>query len=295
MISKSIIFKTIHQLKNKYSINILCKIGKVSRSGYYKWINSNINNDKDLDLKDKILNIYNSSNKVYGYRRIKIGLFRAYGLIVNHKKIIRLMKSLNIKSIIRRKRFKYYNPKNIDIGKIENNLLNRDFNCNAPNQKWVTDITYLKYDNGRKRMYLSAIEDLYNREIIAYKISNTLDMSFVEQTLGEAFKKVKHNEFNNLIIHSDQGVHYKSNIYKSTLKKYGINQSMSRKGNCYDNACIESFFGNLKTELIYHNSYSCKEELIESINKYIYWYNNYRFQSRLNNMTPVEYRCHMES
>ena len=163
MISKSNIFRTIHQLKNKYNISILCKIGKVSRSGYYKWLNSNIINDKDLDLKYKILKIYNDSKKVYGYRRIKIGLFRAYGLIVNHKKIIRLMKSLNIHSIIRKKRFKYYAPKTIDIGRVEPNLLNREFNCNAPNQKWVTDITYLKYDNGRKRMYLSVIEDLYNR------------------------------------------------------------------------------------------------------------------------------------
>ena len=103
VISKSNIFRTIHQLKNKYNISILCKIGKVSRSGYYKWLNSNIINDKDLDLKYKILKIYNDSKKVYGYRRIKIGLFRAYGLIVNHKKIIRLMKFLNIHSIIRKK------------------------------------------------------------------------------------------------------------------------------------------------------------------------------------------------
>ena len=241
MIHKSNIFRTIHQLKNIYNINIPCKIGKVSRSGYYKWLHSNKNNDQDLDLKYKILEIYTDSKKVYGYRRIKIGLFRAYGLIVNHKKIIRLMKSLNIHSVIRRKRFKYYAPKTIDIGKVEPNLLNREFNCNAPNQKWATDITYLKYDNGRKRMYLSAIEDLYNREIIAYKISDTLDMSFVEQTLGEAFKKVKTSEFKNLIIHSDQGSHYKSNIYKSILKKSGVRQSISRKGSCYDNACIENF------------------------------------------------------
>ena len=295
MISKSNIFTTIYQLKSKYNISILCKIGKVSRSGYYKWLNSNISNDKDLDLKYKILDIYNKSKKVYGYRRIKIGLFRAYGLIVNHKKIIRLMKSLNIHSVIRRKKFKYYSPKTMDIGRVEPNLLNREFNCNAPNQKWVTDITYLKYDNGRKRMYLSAIEDLYNREIIAYKISDSLDISFVEQTLGEAFKKVNTSEFRNLIIHSDQGVHYKSNIYKSMLKKYGVKQSMSRKGNCYDNSCIENFFGHLKTELIYQNSYSCKENLIKSVDEYIYWYNNYRFQAKLNNMTPVEYRCHMTS
>ena len=136
-------------------------------------------------------------------------------------------------------------------------------------------------------MYLSAIKDLYNRKIIAYKISDSLDMSFVEQTLGEAFKKISTGEFRNLIIHSDQGVHYKSNIYKSILKKFGVRQSMSRKGNCYDNACIENFFGHLKTELIYQNSYNSKEELVKSINDYIYWYNNYRFQAKLKNMAPV--------
>ena len=152
-----------------------------------------------------------------------------------------------------------------------------------------------KSDNGRKRMYLSAIEDLYNREIIAYKISDNLDMSFVENTLGEAFKKVSTGEFRNLIIHSDQGVHYKSNIYKSILKKFGVRQSMSRKGNCYDNSCIGNFLGHLKTELIYQNSYNSKEELVKSINDYIYWYNNYRFQAKLKNMTLVEYRCHMIS
>ena len=124
---------------------------------------------------------------------------------------------------------------------MEPNLLNKKFNCNAPNQKWFTDITYLKYDNERKRMYLSAIEDLYNREIIAYKISDNLDISFVKETLDETFKKVKASEFNNLIIHSDQGFYYESNIYKSTLKKYKVKQSMSRKGNCYYNAFIENF------------------------------------------------------
>ena len=129
-------------------------------------------------------------------------LFKANGLIVNHKKIIRIIKYLNIHWIIRKK-FKYSTHKTIEIDRVEPNLLNRKFNCDALNQKWVTHITYLKYDNGRKRMYLSAIEDLYNREIIAYKISDSLDISFVEQTLGEVFNKVKTSELNNLIIHSD--------------------------------------------------------------------------------------------
>lgn len=123
-----------------------------------------------------------------------------------------------------KKRFKYYAPKTIDIGRVEHNLLNREFNCNALNQKWVTDIAYIKYDNVRKRKDLSTIKDLYNKQIIAYKVSGSLDISFVEETLSEAFKKVKTSKFNNLIIHSYQGFHYKSNIYKSTLKNMELNK-----------------------------------------------------------------------
>lgn len=293
MISKENTFRVINELKCKYSIRTLCNIGNVSRSGYYKWLRSRTLNEKDLDLEYKVLEIYNKSRKVYGYRRIKCELYRAYGLIVNHKKVIRLMKNLNIKSVIRGKKFKYHNPKNLDCGKVEPNLLKRNFNCDKPNKKWVTDITYIKYDNGNKRMYLSAIEDLYNREIVSYKISNSLDMSFVEDTLGEAFKKLDSNQLCNLIIHSDQGSHYKSSLYKSILKKNRVTQSMSRKGNCYDNACIENFFGHLKSELIYQNSYKSSEDLIKDIDRYIYWYNNDRLQMNLKNMTPVEYRCHM--
>ena len=120
--------------------------------------------------------------------------------------------------------------KTIDIGRVEPNLLNREFNCNAPNQKWVTDITYLKYDNGRKRMYLSVIEDLYNREIIAYKISDSLDISFVEQTLGEAFKKVNTSEFNNLIIHSDQGSIINQISINLHLRNMELNKVCQEKG-----------------------------------------------------------------
>lgn len=293
MIKKSEIFKIIHDIRDKYSVKVLCNISKVSRSGYYKWAKFNKLFDKDFDIKEKVLEIYNKTRKVYGYRRIKIELFRAYGLIVNNKKILRIMRDLGIKSKIRRKKFKYNNPKTLDMGRVEPNLLNRDFTSDKPNNKWVTDITYIKYNNGNKRIYLSAIEDLYNREIISYKISTNLDMSFVEDTIGEAFSRLTSSQLSNLTIHSDQGVHYKSISYKSILKENKVIQSMSRKGNCYDNACIENFFGHLKSELIYQNSYTNMDDLIKDIEGYIHWYNNDRVQIKLKNMAPVEYRCHM--
>lgn len=284
-------YEIILQLAETYSVKLLCKISQVSRSGYYKWFSRKAAPNTDYEMEEKILTIYIKSKKVYGYRRIKVALKRTFGLIVNHKKIIRLMKKLNIKSIIRRKKFKYINPKNFNQGKVEQNLLNRNFKACKLNEKWVTDITYLHYGSNRNKMYLSAIMDLYNKEIISYKISTSLGMTFVEETLYEAFEKNIKYDLSNLIIHSDQGCHYKSYIYKKILNDNNIKQSMSRKGNCYDNACIENFFGHLKCELIYQTYFNTKEDLINAIKTYIYWYNNERFQHKLNNRTPVEFRC----
>lgn len=284
-------YEIILQLSQAYSVKLLCEISQVSRSGYYKWISRKASPNKDYEIEEKILSVYTKSKKVYGYRRIKVALKRTFGLIVNHKKVIRLMKKLNIKSVVRRKRFKYVNPKNLDQGKIEPNVLNRDFKTSKLNEKWVTDITYLYYGPTRKKMYLSALKDLYNNEIVSYKISSSLDMTFVEETLHEAFKKNQKCDLTNLIIHSDQGCHYKSHTYKKILRENNITQSMSRKGNCYDNACIENFFGHLKCELVYQTYFHTKEDLINAIDTYIYWYNNERFQQKLNNRTPIEFKC----
>lgn len=284
-------YEIIYQLAQAYPVKLLCEVSQVSRSGYYKWISRKASPNKDHGIEEKILDVYTKSKKVYGYRRIKFALERTWGLIVNHKKVIRLMKKLDIRSVIRRKRFKYINPKNLDQGKVEPNILNRDFKASKLNEKWVTDITYLYYGSTRKKMYLSALKDLYNNEIVSYKISTSLDMTFVEETLYEAFKKNIECDLSNLIIHSDQGCHYKSHTYKKILQENNITQSMSRKGNCYDNACIENFFGHLKCELIYQTHFHTKEDLINAIDKYIYWYNNERFQLKLNNRTPIEFRC----
>ena len=201
-----------------------------------------------------------------------------FGIRVNHKKILRLMRKLNIKSVIRKKKFKYSKLK-IEYWSTKENIL-----------KWSTDITYLFYENGKKKAYLSAIKDLFNNEIVAYKVSKHLDLSFVLETVNTAVKRNKNN-INGLILHSDQGTHYTSKTYQALLSKHGITQSMSRRGNCLDNACIENFFGYLKSELIYQNSYETFEELSDSIAEYIQWYNTERFQSKLNNRTPIEFRC----
>lgn len=282
-------FATINKLTHKYSIKLLCELAHVSRSGYYKWLNKS-KKQIDMDICNKILEIYNTSKLVYGYRRVKVALCRKYNMIVNHKKVRRLMRLLGIQSIIRKKKFKYSTPKNLIQDKSEDNILNRDFSTTGMYQKWVTDITYLYYGKSHNRAYLSAIMDLHNNEIISYRLSISLGIEFVRDTLIEAFSGKEANDLRKLIIHSDQGVHYRSLIYKNLIKENKITQSMSRKGNCYDNACIENFFGHLKSELIYQNHFDTKEELFKAVSQYIYWYNNERFQTVLKNRTPIEAR-----
>ena len=283
-------YKIINNLKNTYSIKLLCELANVSRSGYYSWISRNVI-DKDSDIKEKILEVYTESKNVFGYRRIKIALKRRFNIIINHKKVKRLMKVLSIQSVIRRKKFKYNTIKILDLGKVEENLLNRNFKASKLNEKWVTDITYLYYGKNREKAYLSAVMDLYNNEIIAYKLSTSLKVDFVRDTFNEAFCKQKGLDLSNLIVHSDQGGHYKSLQYKKIVIKNKAKLSMSRKGNCYDNACIESFFGHFKSELLYQNFFENKNELFKAIDSYIYWYNGSRFQSILKNRTPIEARC----
>ena len=188
----------------------------------------------------------------------------------------------NIASVSRSGYYKWLNngKKDSSYSELENKIL----------EKCATDITYLFYGDYKKKSYLSAIKDLFNNEIVAYKVSKHLDLSFVLETVNIAVKRNK-NSINGLILHSDQGTHYTSKSYQALLLKHGIIQSMSRRCNCLDNACIENFFWYLKSELIYQNSYQTFEELTDSIDEYIHWYNTERFQCKLNNRTPIEFRC----
>jgi len=181
-------FEIIDSMKDKYSIKLLCKVANSSRSGYYT-LKHRKQIDMHKELKEKILNVYNKSKQVYVYRRIKVALKKEYGLIINHKKIKRLMKQLNIKSKIRRRKFRYPIYKKIDRGNIEPNILNRNFTTTNINQKWVTDITYLYYGKNSNKAYLSALMDLHNNEIISYKLSTNLGLEFVIDTIAEAFSR----------------------------------------------------------------------------------------------------------
>ncbi|EOO62457.1 hypothetical protein IKE_05686 [Bacillus cereus VD196] len=286
-VSKGEKFEVIQELFEKgYTIALLCDIAKVSRSGYYKWLKRQTflseKQLEDISIKNKILECHKKLKGIYGYRRIQVWLKLTYNLHFNHKRIQRLMKELGIQSNIRKRRL-YYGKKEAYV--ISENYLNRDFCAIAPNQKWVTDITYLNF-NGQK-LYLSVIEDLFNNEIVAYNISGRNDLELVIDTLEKARKK---RNLKGILLHSDQGSPYRSNQYNLLLKKYQIQASMSRKGNCLDNACIESFFSHFKAGCFYLYSFQTIDEVKEAVDQYIYFYNYQRFQKKLNNLSPYQYR-----
>ena len=257
------------------------------RSTFYYHLKNLNKVDKYKEIKDEILSIFHEHKGRYGYRRITLEL-KNRGFVINHKTVFRLMKVLGLQSIQRPKR-KYTSYKGT-IGKIADNLLNRDFNATKPNEKWVTDVTEFKVND--EKLYLSPIVDLYNGEIISYNLSRHPVFSQVVDMIEKAFIKIPDNT--NLILHSDQGWQYQMNQYQYLLKQKGIRQSMSRKGNCLDNGCAENFFGILKSEMFYpkEKEYKNLEELEKDIIEYIEYYNNSRIKSKLKGMSPVQYRKH---
>lgn len=279
-------FSTIGEMIDRYPIQLLCELAQVSRSGYYKWLKSMQSPSQkcleDEQIKEKIKECHKKVNQIYGYRRIKTWLQRKYKLHINHKRVQRLMKDMGIKAVIRKKR-PYYGKKEDYV--ISDNHLNREFHTSRPNEKWATDITYLIF-NGQK-LYLSAIKDLYNNEIVSYHISRRNDLKLVIETLKKARKK---RNVQGILLHSDQGFQYTSRYYNKLLKRYQMKVSMSRKGNCWDNACIESFFSHFKSECFHLYSFRTVEEVKHAVKRYIYFYNHQRFQQKLNNLSPYEYR-----
>ena len=238
--------------------------------------------DKYRIEKEEITAIYHENQGRYGYRRITMEM-QNRGYIINHKTVNRLMKTLGIKCQVRIKKYRSYKG---EIGKVAPNLINRDFHADAPNQKWTTDIT--EFSLLGKKLYLSPILDMYNGEIISYSISERPHLGQVIDMLDKAFVKIPDNT--NLIFHSDQGWQYQHKMYQNSLKEKGIRQSMSRKGNCLDNAVMENFFGLLKSELLYLQEFKSIEEFRDELEKYIYYYNHQRIKGKLKGLSPVQYR-----
>ena len=258
----------------------MCRFFDVSRSGYYGYVSRMDVPAKDLPLAEQIKECQEKCGKTYGYRRVHIWLERQ-GIHHNPKTILRVMQKYNLLSVVRRKKYRNYG----EYLHRYPNLLNRDFSANKPNQKWVTDISYIKTSQGT--LYLSIIRDLFDNSIVAYKTGTEQNINLVLSTIKEAKKKEKVTA--ELQLHSDQGFQYTSHAYFKLTKSYNITPSMSRKGNPYDNALAENFFSILKTECIYRAKIESYEEARLLIGEYIHFYNNERIQLKTK-LTPLERR-----
>lgn len=276
-------FQIITNLKTNFKVKYLCKVANVSVSGYYSWKNRAVRNN-DLEITSLISKIFFQYNGKIGIRRIKMELERRYNLIVNKKKIQRIKSENNLNTQIRKKRKNYLGYIRSQRWCIADNILNRRFRQKEVNKAYSTDVTYLTTNN--KRYYLSVVKDLGSKEIVAYDISEKHDLELIIGTITQMQKQ------DNAILHSDRGGLYTSFQYIQKLNELNLIRSMSRSGNCLDNAPIESFFGHLKDEVEYKD---CKtiNELRDKIDKYIYYYNNERYQWGLNKMTPFEFKNYL--
>ena len=273
-------YRVIYRHKDKYSISEMCRLFDVSRSGYYGFVKRMNKPAKDLELSELIRECQVETKQTYGYRRVAIWLERK-GVHHNPKTILRVMNKYSLLSVVRRRRYCNYSQA---LHRYDN-LLNRDFHADRPNQKWVTDISYIKTAQGF--LYLSVIRDLYDRSIVAYKTSTVQNINLVLNTIKAAKRKEKVT--GELQLHSDQGFQYTSQPYFNLTKAYHITPSMSRRGNPYDNALAENFFSILKTECIYRTKIKTFAEARHLIDDYIYFYNHQRIQLKTK-LTPLELR-----
>ena len=277
----SVKYMVIYRHKDKYSVSEMCRFFCVSRSGYYAYVSRMDIPTKDISLAERIRECQENCGKTYGYRRVHIWLQRQ-GVYHNPKTILRVMQKYNLLSVVRRKKYRNYG----DVLHRYHNLLNRNFKAERPNQKWVTDISYIKTSQGT--LYLSVIRDLFDSSIVAYKTGTDQNVNLVLSTIKEARKKEKVTA--ELQLHSDQGFQYTSHAYFKLTKSYNITPSMSRRGNPYDNAMAENFFSILKSECINRIKLQTFEDAQKIIDEYIYFYNNERLQLKTK-LTPHEMRC----
>jgi transposase InsO family protein len=263
----------------------MCQVLKASKSGYYKW-QKRFDNKREIENKkilEQIKNIHKQSREIYGSPRITAAL-KAEGLIINKKRVVRLMKINNI--FAKTKKIFKSSRRNKNNYLVVPNIVNRNFTTEKPNKLWLSDITYIRTSEGW--LYLAAILDVYTRKIVGWSMSKDQNKELVSRALLNAIGRESINS--KLILHSDQGSQYASYDYRNLCQKYGFVQSMSSRGNCYDNAMMESFFHSLKTENVYWENYKTREEAKKSIFEYIeIIYNRQRLHSGIGYKTPIEF------
>ena len=266
----------------------LCEYLHLSRGAYYRWVKNPVSYSEkyNKEISEKIKDIHEAHPDM-GYRRIRDELDKKHGIAVNDKRVLRICRKERIQSTIKWKPKSCTRNSN-DPAHIAKNYLNRDFHADAPNEKWLTDVTEFKYYIGIEvhKVYLSAILDLYDRRIVAFKIGDHNDNPLVMNTFDEA---VALEPDAHPLFHSDRGYQYTSTQFSARLKKHHMKQSMSRVAHCIDNGPMEGFWGILKRETYYGKRFTSKTGLINTIESYIHYYNTERIQRHLHLMTPAEY------
>ena len=280
----SVKYRVIHRFKDKYNVRDMCTFFGVSRSGYYAWTKKADKEDPDKQIGELIRDCQKKTRQTYGYRRVQIWLLREFGLVMNHKAVLRVMNKYNLLSKSRRKRKWVQNCESIHK---YTNLLERNFYAERPNLKWCTDISYIPTKEGF--VYLSVIKDLYDNFVVAYKVGTENNNNLVYETVKAAKREVTAE----LQLHSDQGFQYTSDGYFKLTKSYHITPSMSSPGTPLDNACAENFFSTLKSEWLYRYTPATKEEARLLLGEYIHFYNYERIQLKTK-LTPYEKRCQFQ-
>ena len=272
----------IQKLRQEFPLAVLLEIAQLPRATFYYQLKQQNKPDKYEVAKAEIIAIYHENKGRYGYRRIATELNKR-NIHLNHKTVQKLMKELGLICRVRMKKYRSYKG---EVGKIAPNLLNRDFIADRPDQKWVTDVT--EFNLFGEKLYLSPILDLYSSDLVSFTISDRPVLNMVTTMLEKAFNAIPDNT--NLILHSDQGWQYQHRHYQNMLIKKGIRQSMSRKGNCLDNAVMENFFGLLKSELLYLQEFKSMEHFKLELIEYLDYYNNRRIKAKLKGLPPAIHR-----
>ena len=286
--NKYLAIKSLHERKN-YPIITLCEILRLNRSSYYKWLGRDAceQEARDAGLLEHICTLYQESNGIFGYRRMRLNLYRRFGMTVNKKRVYRVMRAIGLQSVIRRKRPNYVRSTPEITAE---NILDRKFTANNLNEKWLTDVTEFKYNGGKA--YLSAILDLKDKSIVAYAIGHSNNNKLVFDTFDSAVCNYPDAK---PLFHSDRGFQYTNKIFRAKLDAQGMIQSMSRVGRCIDNSPMEAFWGTLKAEMYYLKRFNTYDELLLAVADYIAFYNHHRFQERLGGLAPAEYRTIMSA
>jgi transposase InsO family protein len=269
-----------------YPIATLCDTLNLNRSSYYKWLRRGQSGQegKDKELIDRICILYQESNGIFGYRRMQLNLKRRFHIHCNKKRIYRIMRAIGMKSVIRRKRSNYVKSTPEITAE---NILSRNFTAENLNEKWLTDVTEFKVDDGGK-VYLSAILDLKDKSIVSYAISRRNNSKLVFDTFELAVQKYPDAK---PLFHSDRGFQYTTKVFKTKLDAQGMTQSMSRVGRCIDNGPIEAFWGTVKAEMYYLQNFLDFSSLETAIEQYITFYNHSRYQEKLGGLAPLELRA----